>query len=98
VVDDLDGDLACFRPGEGAALGRVEFRPRGLVDFGAQGALELVVRLVRAGEVGVAHEEALAVVVRVDEPAGDVVGAARAHLARRRVVHVQPVDLDDDSL
>jgi len=33
-------------------------------------------------EVGVAHEEALVVVVAVDEPAGDLVRATRPHLAR----------------
>ena len=41
-----------------------------------------------AEEVRVADEEALFVVVRVDEPAGDAVGAVAAHLARRRVEHV----------
>jgi hypothetical protein len=39
----------------------------------------------------VTHEEALAVVVGVDEPAGDVVGAVAAHLSRRRVVDVDAI-------
>ncbi len=47
-----------------------------------QGSLELLVGLVGAREVGVADEEALAVVVGVDEPAGDVVGRGVADLAR----------------
>ena len=43
-----------------------------------------------------ADEEALAVVVRVDEPARDVVRGAAAYLLRRRVVDVQATDLDFD--
>jgi hypothetical protein len=62
VVDDLDGDLAGGGAGEGLAGGGVEGRPGGCVDVGAQGALELFVGLVDADEVGVADEEALAVV------------------------------------
>ncbi len=58
------------------AGGGVERGPDALVDLRAQGALELVVRLVGAGEVGVADEKAFLVVARVDEPAGDVVGGA----------------------
>ena len=54
------------------ALGAVERRPLGLVDLGAEGVLQLVVGVLAAAEVGVADEEALAVVVGVDEPAGDV--------------------------
>ena len=46
----------------------------GFVDLGAEGALEPGVGVVGAEEVGVANEEELAVVVGVDEPAGDVVG------------------------
>ena len=74
VVDNLDGDLARLGGVEGVALGAVEGRPLGLVDLGAEGALELAVGVVGAEEVGVADEEALAVVVGVDESAGDVVG------------------------
>ena len=59
---------------EGEALRAVEGRPLGLVDLGAEGALELAVGVVGAEEVGVADEEALAVVIGVDEPTGDVVG------------------------
>ena len=43
-----------------------------------------------------ADEEAFAVVVGIDEPAGDVVGGAAADLLGRWVVHVQPADLDFD--
>lgn len=41
-----------------------------------------------------AHEEAFPIVVGVDEPAGYVVRAVAADLARGRVVDVQPFDFD----
>jgi hypothetical protein len=44
----------------------------------------------------VPHEEALAVVVRVDEPAGNVVSRAAPDLPRRRIVDVEAADLDED--
>lgn len=43
-----------------------------------------------------AGEEALLVVVRIDEPTGDVVRRARAHLARRGIVDVHAADLHLD--
>jgi len=39
-----------------------------------------------------ANEEALLVVIGIDEPAGDVVGRGAANLPRRRVVDVQPLE------
>jgi hypothetical protein len=72
VVDDLDRDPAGLRAREGSADGRVHRRPRLLADVGAEGAAELVVRVVGAGEVGMADEEGVAVVVRVEEPTRDV--------------------------
>ena len=59
-------------------------RPGGFIHFGAKRALQLVVGVVGAREVGVADEEALAVVARIDEPAGDVVGGMSCGF--RRVV------------
>ncbi len=74
MIDNFDSDLSRRGWLEGVALGAVEGRPLGFIDLGAEGALELGVGVVGAEEVGVADEEALAVVVGVDEPAGDVVG------------------------
>jgi hypothetical protein len=51
-----------------------------------EGAFQFSIRLVCAGEVGVADEEALAVVFSVNEPAGDVVRATVANLAGAGVV------------
>src|SRR5260221_1188273 len=94
MVDDFDRDLAAGGPFKGVALGRIQRGPGGLVDFGAQGALELFVRLVGAGEVGVADEETFFVVVGVDEPARDVVGSIGPDGAGGGVVDVQAPDLD----
>src|SRR4051794_22228334 len=74
VVDDLHGDLAGRRRVEGLAPGTVDRLPQSFVDLGAEGPLELLEGLVGPEEVGVADEEALAVVIGVDEPTGDVVG------------------------
>ena len=52
--------------------------PRRRVYLRLQGVLELVVGVVVAGEVGVADEEALPVVVRVNEPTEHVFGAVLA--------------------
>jgi hypothetical protein len=96
VIDDLDGNLSRRGRLEGVTLGAVEGGPLGLVDLGAEGALELAVGVVGAEEVGVADEEALAVVVSVDEPAGDVVGRGTADLAGRRVVDIDALHFDNE--
>ena len=53
----------------------MERRPGFCVDLGFERGLQRAVGIVRAEEVGVADEEAFFVVVGVDEPAGDAVGA-----------------------
>ena len=58
----------------------MERLPGFLVDFGLEGRLERLVRVVCAEEVGVADEEALLVVVGIDEPAGDAVGVVTADI------------------
>jgi len=73
MVDDLDRNLARLGFVERITLGRVERRPRGFVNLGAQRAFEFFVWLVCAGEIRVTHEETFAVVVRVNEPACNVV-------------------------
>ena len=70
--------------------------PGFLVDFGFEGRLERLVRVVGAEEVGVADEEALFVVVGIDEPAGDAVGVVAADFTGVGVEHVDAVDLDLD--
>ena len=63
------------------------------VDLGLEGGLERLVGFVGAEEVSVADEEALLVVVGVDEPAGDAVGAVAADFAGVGVENVDAVDL-----
>ena len=89
VVDHLDGDSTSFRRIKRAAGGRVQFRPGRLVNLGPERPLELVVGIARTREVSVAHEEALAIIVGIDEPAGNIVGGVRANLAGGRVVDVE---------
>src|SRR5262249_10916260 len=73
VIDDLYGNLTRLRFVKGAADCAVKTRPSRFVDLGPQRPLELVVGLIRACKVGVAHEKALSVVVGIDKPARDVV-------------------------
>ncbi len=49
-----------------------------------------------ANEVGVANEEAFAVVRGVDEPTRDVVRRVAPDYSRGRVVHVDPQQLHDE--
>ena len=81
MVDDLDGDAAGGGAVEGAGGVAVEGFPGSSVDLGLEGGLERLVGVVGAEEVGVADEEALLVVVGVDEPAGDAVGVVAADFA-----------------
>jgi hypothetical protein len=75
VIDHLHRDPP-LRLGLGERPGgvAVEALPGVLVDLGLQRGLERLVGVVGAEEIGVADEEALLVVVGVDEPAGDAVG------------------------
>ncbi len=73
MVDHFHSNLACLRSLEGAALGSVELIPGVFVDFCFECFREFFVWSVSAGKISMAHKEALTVVVRVDEPAGDVV-------------------------
>jgi hypothetical protein len=67
-----------------------------LIDLSLERCLEALIGIVLAEEVGLAHEEALAVVVAVDEPAGDVVGLVAADFAGGWIEDVDAVDLDLD--
>ena len=92
--------LTAMRPEAGRSKGREvslwRVLPGVAVDLGLEGGLERLVGVVGAQEVGVADEEALLVVVGVDEPAGDAVGAVAADFAGVGMEHVHAVDLDLD--
>ena len=94
MVDDVDGDAAGGGAVEGAGGVAVQSFPRFSVDLGLEGRLEGLVAVVGAEEVGVADEEALLVVVGIDEPAGDAVGAVAADFAGVGMEHVHAVELD----
>src|SRR5690606_19152072 len=96
MVDDLDGYAAGFGFGEGAGGVAVEGFPGFGVDFGLEGGFQGLVGVVGAEEVGLADEEAFAVVVGVDEPAGDAVGAVGEDFAGLWLEDVDAVDLDPD--
>ena len=96
VVDDFDGDAAGLGFGEGAGGVAVERFPGFPVDFGFERRPEGFVRVVGAKEIGVPHEEALLVVVGVDEPTGDTVRAVTANLAGVGMEDVHPIDLDPE--
>jgi hypothetical protein len=96
MVDHLDGDAAGFWFVEGTGGVAVEGGPGLLVDLGLEGRLERLVGIVRPQEIGVADEEALLVVVRVDEPAGDPLRTVAAHLAGVGVEDVHAIDLHPD--
>ena len=68
-------------------------RPGFGVDLGLERGLQRAVGIIRAEEVGVADEEALFVVVGVDEPAGDAVGAVAEDFAGLRFENIHAVHL-----
>ena len=71
----------------------VQRRPGFGVDLGLQRGLQRAVGVVGAEEVGVADEEAFFVVVGVDEPAGDAVGAVADDFAGVGVEDIHAVHL-----
>jgi len=70
---DFHGDAAGFRGRELAAGGAVEAGPGVGVDLGFQGGFQFLIGVLAAEEIGLTDEEAVGVVVGIDEPAGDVV-------------------------
>src|SRR5713101_7768345 len=98
MVDNLDGDLARFGLVERPAHRTVQTAPGRFVDLGPERPLELVVGFLRTSEVCVTHKEALAVVIGVDEPAGNVVGGSAANLPGGRIVDIYALDFGDDPI
>ena len=94
MVNHLDSDAACLRLWERPRCIAVQGRPCFCVDFGLERRLQCFVGVIRSQEVGVANEEALFVLVRVDEPACDTIGTIRPDLAGLRVEYVHAVHPD----
>ena len=93
VIDDLHGNAAGCRFVKGPGSVAFERGPGFRVDLGLESGLERAVGIVRAEEIGVADEEALFVVVGVNEPAGNAIGAVAADFAGLRMEHVHTVHL-----
>jgi hypothetical protein len=72
----------------------VEGGPGFFVDFGFEGGFEGFVGIVLTEEVGVADEETFFVVIGIDEPAGDAVGAVAADFAGVGVEDIDAVNFD----
>jgi hypothetical protein len=68
-----------------------------LVDFRLEGSLECFVRIVGAKVISVADEDCFFVVIGVDEPTGNAVGAVASNFTRVGVEYINPVDLDPDA-
>ena len=96
MIDDLHCNAARCRLGERAGGVAVEGFPGFWVDLGFECRSQGFVWGVGAEEVGVADEEALLVVVGVDEPAGDAVGVVAADFAGVGMEYIYAVDLDLD--
>ena len=94
MIDDFHGDTAGFGFLKSARGVAVERGPGFGIDLGFESCLERAVGIVRAEEIGVADEEAFFVVVGVDEPAGDAVGAVADDFAGLRFEHIHAMDSD----
>ena len=94
VIDHLHGDPAGLGLVERARCVAVQRRPGFCIDLGFERGLQRAIGVVCAEEVGVADEEAFFVVVGVDEPAGDAVGAVADDFAGLGFEDVHAVDLD----
>ena len=68
--------------------------PRFPVNLRFQRRLERFVGVIRAEEIGVTHEKTLRIVVGIDEPAGDAVGAVAPYLARVGMKNINTVNSD----
>lgn len=92
MINHLHRNAPGFRFIERPRNVAVQRGPGIFVDFVLQRGSERFIRIVCAQEISVADEEALLVVVGVDEPAGDAVGSVALDLARARVEDVNALD------
>ena len=94
VVYNLDCDAAGAGFFEGTGSVAVEGGPSVGVDLGFEGGLQGSVGIVLAEEVGVTDEEALFVVVGVDEPTGNTIWAVATDFTRIGMENIDSVDFD----
>lgn len=91
MIDDFHGDAAGLGFIEGAGDVAMQRGPGFFVDFGFQRGFERAVRIVRAEEAGVAHEEAFFVVVSVNKPAGNALWTIASHFTGLRVEDIHAI-------
>ena len=94
MVDHFDGDAAGFGFGERTRGVAVKGGPGFFVDLGFERGFKRTVWISGAQEIGVTDKEALFVVISVDKPTGDTIGAVAAHFTGVGVKHIDAVDLD----
>ena len=94
MINDFHRDSTRLGLVERARDVAMERGPGFFVDLGLQRCLERLVGIIRAEEIRVADEEAFFVVVRVDEPARDPIGAVATNFAGIRMEYVHAVDFD----
>lgn len=94
MVDDLHRNPPRLRLLERTRGVAVQCRPCFRVDLRLQRGFERAVGVVGAEEVGVADEEAFFVVVGVDKPAGDAIGAVADDFTGLGFEDVNAVDSD----
>jgi hypothetical protein len=93
VVDHLHSDAARSGLCKRNERVPVERFPVFKVYLSLERCLEALVGIVLAKEVGLAHEEAIAVVIAIDEPAGNVVGLVTADFAGGGIKEILELDL-----
>lgn len=72
----------------------LKYTPGSLIDLGTQSTLEFLIRFFGTGEVGVADEETIAVVVGVDKSAGEVFGRCIPNLSSGGVIDINTLDFN----
>src|SRR5208283_3588556 len=85
MIDDFYRDAPRLWLIEWSRSVAMQRRPRLFIDFRFEGRLQCFVRVIGTKEIGLAHKEALFVVVAVHEPAGNSLGSVAADFARSGV-------------
>lgn len=98
VIDDLDGDAPLFAGFEGEGDGAAVGLDLLFVDLGLEALLEFCPTVVFPGhgEEDLPGEEAAAVVIGVEHPHGNLLGAAAVDGAVAGVVVIETVDGEED--
>src|SRR5262249_26238658 len=94
VIDHLDRNPAGLRDAERSRGIAVKRRPSPLIDLGFKGGLERLVGVASSEKVSLPDKKALFVVVGIDKPASDALGAVAASFPCLRMEYVDAFDFD----